>query len=135
MPRVKLLTAREDVAPEHYVLYAELAALRGRLSGPATVVFHSPALSKPWNDQSEFLHRETVVEPGLYELAVSAAARERNCPYIWSAHAKAARKGGISNVDCHPRQRGIVWTAAGRGGHRGLCAATVAHQSRRPGYV
>ena len=98
MPRVKLLTAREDVAPEHYVLYAELAALRGRLSGPATVVFHSPALSKPWNDQSEFLHRETVVEPGLYELAVSAAARERNCPYIWSAHAKAARKGGISDA-------------------------------------
>ena len=98
MPRVKLLTAKEDVAPEHYALYDELAALRGRLSGPATVVMHSPALSKPWNDQSEFLHREAMVEPGLAELAVSAAARERDCGYIWNAHAKAARKGGISEL-------------------------------------
>jgi alkylhydroperoxidase family enzyme len=95
MPRVKLLTRKEDVAPEHYALYDELAALRGRLSGPASVVMHSPALSKPWNDQSEFLHRESIVERGFYELAVSAAARERDCPYIWNAHAKAARKGGI----------------------------------------
>jgi hypothetical protein len=82
MPRVKLLTKREDVAPEHYALYDELAALRGRLSGPATVVMHSPALSKPWNDQSEFLHRESMIEPGFSELAVSAAARERDCRYI-----------------------------------------------------
>ncbi len=98
MPRVKLLTTKEDVAPGHYALYDELAALRGRLSGPATVVMHSPALSKPWNDQSEFLHREAMVEPGLAELAVSAAARERDCRYIWNAHAKAARKGGISEA-------------------------------------
>lgn len=98
MPRVKLLTAKEDVAPEHHALYDELAALRGRLSGPASVVLHSPALSKPWNDQSEFLHREAMVEPALSELAISAAARERDCPYIWNAHAKAGRKGGISEA-------------------------------------
>ncbi len=98
MPRVKLLTKKEDVAPEHYALYDELAALRGRLSGPATVVMHSPALSKPWNDQSEFLHREAMVEPALSELAISAAARERDCRYIWNAHSKAARKGGISEA-------------------------------------
>ena len=98
MPRVKLLTAKEDVAPEHYALYDELAALRGRLSGPASVVMYSPALSKPWNDQSEFLHREAMVEPALSELAISAAARERDCQYIWNAHSKAARKGGISEA-------------------------------------
>lgn len=96
MPRVKLFTAKEDVAPEHHALYDELAAMRGRLSGPASVVMHSPALSKPWNDQSEFLHREAMVESGYAELAISAAARERDCPYIWNAHAKAARKHGIS---------------------------------------
>ena len=95
MPRVKLITAKEDVAPEHYALYDELAALRGRLSGPASVVMYSPALSKPWNDQSEFLHRESLVEPAYSELAISATARERDCPYIWNAHVKAARKGGI----------------------------------------
>lgn len=98
MPRVKLLTAKEDVAPEHYALYAELAALRGRVSGPSSVVLHSPALSKPWNDQSEFLHSGTVVEPHLAELAMSATARERDCPYIWNAHAPAARKAGVAEA-------------------------------------
>ena len=98
VPRVKLFKAKEDVAPEHHALYDELAAMRGRLSGPASVVMYSPGLSKPWNDQSEFLHRETIVDKGLAELAICAAARERDCPYIWNAHAKKARKGGISEA-------------------------------------
>jgi 4-carboxymuconolactone decarboxylase len=98
VPRVKLLNAKEDVAPEHHALYDELAAMRGRLSGPASVVMYSPALSKPWNDQSEFLHRETIVEHGFAELAICAAARERDCPYIWNAHAKKARKHGIAEA-------------------------------------
>jgi hypothetical protein len=68
------LTAKEDVAAEHHALYDELAALRGRLSGPATIVMYSPALSKPWNDQSEFLHREVIVERGHYELASATAS-------------------------------------------------------------
>jgi len=96
--RVKLFKAKEDVAPEHHALYDELAAMRGRLSGPASVVMYSPGLSKPWNDQSEFLHRETIVQSGFVELAICAAARERDCPYIWNAHAKKARKGGISEA-------------------------------------
>lgn len=98
MPRVKLLTAKEDVAPEHYALYDELAALRGRVSGPSSVVLHSPALSKPWNDQSEFLHSGTTVSVASSELAMSATARERDCPYIWNAHAPAARKAGVSEA-------------------------------------
>ena len=98
MPRVKLLNAKEDVAPEHHALYDELAAMRGRLSGPASVVMYSPALSKPWNDQSEFLHRETIVEHALAELAISAAARECDCPYIWNAHVNKARKHGIAEA-------------------------------------
>ena len=98
MPRVKLFKAKEDVAPEHHALYDELAAMRGRLSGPASVVMYSPGLSKPWNDQSEFLHRQTIVDKGLAELAICAAARERDCPYIWNAHTSKARKGGISEA-------------------------------------
>jgi len=92
------LTSKEDVAPADHALFDELAALRGRLSGPASVVFHSPALSKPWNDQSEFLHREASIEPKYAELAVVAGAREKDCRYIFSAHSKAARKGGTSEA-------------------------------------
>jgi len=47
MARVKLIVNKEDVAPEHHALFDTLAALRGRISGPSTVVLHSPGLAGP----------------------------------------------------------------------------------------
>src|SRR5437773_8443864 len=96
MPRVKSIVNKEDIAPEHYPLFEELAALRGRISGPSTIVLHSPGLARPWNEISEFLHRHSIVEPENAELAVCATARERDCGYIWNAHVPLARKAGVS---------------------------------------
>jgi len=42
MPRVPLIQDQADVAPEHFALFDELADLRGRISGPSTVVLHRP---------------------------------------------------------------------------------------------
>jgi 4-carboxymuconolactone decarboxylase len=98
MARVKLIQDRDDVAPEHYALFDELAALRGRISGPSTVVLHSPGLARPWNEISEYLHRDSIVAPADAELAVSATAREKDCPYVWNAHVPAARKAGVSEA-------------------------------------
>lgn len=97
MARVKLIRNKEDIAPEHHALFEELAALRGRISGPSTVVLHSPGLAKPWNEVSEHLHRQSMVEPQHAELAVCATAREKDCGYIWNAHVPAARKAGVSD--------------------------------------
>ncbi len=96
MARVKLIVDREDVAPEHHALFDTLAALRGRISGPSTVVLHSPGLARPWNEISEYLHRESIVEPEHAELAVCATAREKDCGYIWNAHVPLARKAGLA---------------------------------------
>jgi 4-carboxymuconolactone decarboxylase len=96
MARVKLIQNKEDIAPEHYALFDELASLRGRISGPSTVVLHAPGLARPWNEISEYLHRQSVVEAKDAELAVSATAREYDCPYIWAAHVPAARRAGVS---------------------------------------
>jgi 4-carboxymuconolactone decarboxylase len=95
MARVKLIQDREDVAPENYALFDELAALRGRISGPSTVVLHSPGLARPWNEISEYLHRESIVEAANAELAVCATARAYDCAYIWNAHIPSARKAAV----------------------------------------
>jgi 4-carboxymuconolactone decarboxylase len=94
MARAKLIVDKHDIAPEHHALFDELAALRGRISGPSTVVLHSPGLARPWNDVSEYLHRASIVEPPHAELAVCATARERDCGYVWNAHLPLARKAG-----------------------------------------
>jgi 4-carboxymuconolactone decarboxylase len=96
MARVKLIVDKEDLAPEHAALFNELAALRGRVSGPSTIVLHSPGLARPWNQVSEYLHRDSIVEPAHAELAVCATARERDCGYVWNAHVPLALKAGIA---------------------------------------
>jgi len=111
MPRVALIQNREDVAPEHYAIFDELAALRGRISGPSSVVLHSPYLARPWNEISEYLHRDSIVEAQDAELAVAASARENDCPYIWAAHAPPARKAGVSDATITAvRDRGSLET-------------------------
>jgi 4-carboxymuconolactone decarboxylase len=95
MARVKPIVNRDDVAPEHHALFDELAALRGRISGPSTIVLYSPGLARPWNEISEYLHRQSIVEPEHAELAVCATAREKDCGYVWNAHVPLARKAGI----------------------------------------
>lgn len=119
MARVKLIQERSDVAAEHYALFDELAALRGRISGPSSVTLHSPGLARPWNEISEFLHRLSVVETQHAELAVCATAREFDCGYIWAAHVRQALEGGVSEqaiqataedalLDALPSQEALV---------------------------
>src|SRR5712664_4052053 len=105
MARVKLIVDKADIAPEHHALFDELAALRGRISGPSTIVLHSPGLARPWNAISEYLHRESIVEPEHAELAVCATAREHDCGYIWNAHVAPGPEGRCGHGDhrCRPR--------------------------------
>ena len=98
MARVKLLQEKADVAPEHHPLFDELAALRGRVSGPSSVVLHSPGLARHWNQISEFLHGRSIVEPEHAELAVLTTAREFDCPYVWAAHVPNARRAGVTEA-------------------------------------
>ena len=98
MPRIPLITQKDQLPPEHHALFDELAALRGRVSGPSTIVLHSPKLAGPWNQQSEFLHAHSVVDHMSSELAIIATARSRDCGYIWNAHANAARTAGASEA-------------------------------------
>src|SRR3989449_8563020 len=96
MARVKPIVNRDDVAPEPPAFFDERAALRGGISGPSTIVLWSPGLARPWNEISEYLHRQSIVEPQHAELAVCATARERDCGYVWNAHVPLARQAGIA---------------------------------------
>lgn len=98
MARIPLVRNKEDIAPEHYPLFEELAALRGFISGPSTVVLNSPPLAKPWNEVSEYLHRKSIVDDPSAELAVMVTARERDCRYVWSAHVRIGRRVGVSEA-------------------------------------
>jgi 4-carboxymuconolactone decarboxylase len=124
MPRVKLIQTKADLEPEHHALFDELAALRGRVSGPSTVVLHSPGLARPWNQISEFLHRDSIVEPRAAELAVCTTASEQDCSYIWNAHVNPARQAGVAEA-----------TIAAVREHRELDATTPTEDAAIVSYV
>jgi 4-carboxymuconolactone decarboxylase len=58
---------------------------------------YSPPLCQRVFDVSNYLRFESELAPAQRELATIVTAREKDCPYVWAAHAPAARKEGIDD--------------------------------------
>lgn len=107
MPRTKLITAKSDLAPQHHAAADAVLKVFGHIRGPFSVLLHSPGLAAKLTPMVGFVRDETMVEPQLRFVAILAAARECNAPYVWAAQVAQARKHGISEalID-HIRARG-----------------------------
>jgi 4-carboxymuconolactone decarboxylase len=58
---------------------------------------HSPEVSQRVSQLGNYLRFESSLKPPELELAMLTVAREKDCSYIWGAHAEAARKAGLSD--------------------------------------
>jgi 4-carboxymuconolactone decarboxylase len=96
--RIPMLTDRDGVPEADRTLFDEIAEGRGSVRGPFALLLHSPALCRAVLDLSVYLRRDDYVPAATRELAVIATARERDCPYVWAAHAPAARKEGVPDA-------------------------------------
>src|SRR5687768_16442952 len=97
MPRVKPVTSKEDLPAEYHAFFERLSEGRqATFSGPQSILLHSPEVSERATNLSNFLRFESkVLESRERELATIAVAREKDCFYVWGAHAGAARKAGV----------------------------------------
>lgn len=68
------------------------------MRGPFALLLYSPALCRAVLDLSVYLRRDDFIPAAIRELAVISTARERDCPYVWAAHAPAARKEGVPDA-------------------------------------
>ncbi|MDA0733390.1 MAG: carboxymuconolactone decarboxylase family protein [Chloroflexi bacterium] len=75
-----------------------LEANNGRVSGPTSITVNSPEMAKRRGQLTGYLRYETTIPQNLLELAIITAARAMDCPYVWNAHAPAARRGGVSDA-------------------------------------
>jgi len=71
---------------------------RGTVRGPFSLLMHSPRLCESVLELSNYLREDNYISARTRELAVIATARERDCPYVWAAHAPAARKEGVPDT-------------------------------------
>ena len=95
MPRTALITAKSDLAPEHQAAADAVLKVFGHIRGPFSVLLHSPALAEQLVPMAGFVRDDTIVEPNLRFVAILAAARECNAPYVWAAQVAQARKHHI----------------------------------------
>ena len=107
MPRTALITAKSDLAPEHHAVADAVLKVFGHIRGPFSVLLHSPALAERLVPMVGFVRDGTIVEPNLRFVAILAAARECNAPYVWAAQVAQARKHAIrEDLIDHIRSRG-----------------------------
>ena len=95
MPRTKLINSKADLAPEHHAAADAVLKIFGHIRGPFSVLLHSPALAQRLAPMVGFVRDDTIVEPSLRFVAILAAARECDAPYVWAAQVAQARKHKI----------------------------------------
>jgi 4-carboxymuconolactone decarboxylase len=110
--RIPMLTDRDGVPEADRGLFDAIAEGRGSVRGPFALLLHSTALCRAVLDLSVYLRLDDYVPAETRELAVIATARERDCPYVWAAHAPAARKEGVPD--------GVIETVRDRGALDGM---------------
>lgn len=107
MPRTKVITEKSDLALQHQAAAEEVIKVFGHIRGPFSVLLHSPTLAAKLTPMVGFVRDETIVEPRLRFVAILAAARECDAPYVWAAQVAQARKHHIrEDLIDHIRARG-----------------------------
>jgi 4-carboxymuconolactone decarboxylase len=97
-PRVEPVTRRDQLAETDRGVFDAVTEGRGSVRGPFGMLLHSPGLCRRHLEVGTYLRLESRLEPASRELAIVATAREKDCPYVWAAHAPAARKAGVSDA-------------------------------------
>jgi 4-carboxymuconolactone decarboxylase len=98
-PRVTPITRREQLAGAYRPVFDAIAEGRGgNIRGPFPYLLYSPELSRRHLAVGSYLRYSSQLKPEPRELAIIATAREKDCSYVWAAHAPAARKAGVSEA-------------------------------------
>ena len=99
MARLPVVT-RDQVPEQFRQAFDEVTADSGRsiTSGPGSITINSPEMARRRNHLTSYLRYETTFPKRIQELAIITTARAMDCPYIWNAHAPAARKAGVPDA-------------------------------------
>lgn len=95
MARLKSITSREQVAPEHHAIADAVVKSRGGIHGPFTMLMHCPPLADHFVNIGGYVRFEGSLDKRVRVLAAMTVAREFDCMYVWGAQTGQARKQGV----------------------------------------
>jgi 4-carboxymuconolactone decarboxylase len=97
----RLPIVKRDQVPEQFrEAFDELTAESGGVisGGPGSITINSPEMARRRGHLTSYLRYETTFPRRILELAIITTARAMDCPYVWNAHAPAARREGVSDA-------------------------------------
>jgi 4-carboxymuconolactone decarboxylase len=97
--RLPAATDRESVSEDVRPFYDQIVESRPVFRGPiAHVLPYAPEAAARIASLGNTLRTSSIFTPAQTELAICVAARSRNQPYVWAAHAPAALKNGVTDA-------------------------------------
>ena len=99
MARLPVAT-RDQVPQEFREAFDQLTAETGGTitGGPGSITIYSPEMARRRGHLTGYLRFDSTFPKKIQELAIITTAREMDCPYVWNAHAPAARREGVSDA-------------------------------------
>ena len=95
MARLPELTTKEALPPEAHPVFDAIAESRGGITGPYTMLMHSPEVAGRTAQLGTHVRFESTLAPVERELTILTAARECDCAFEWAAHVPLAREAGV----------------------------------------
>ena len=96
MARIKQITEKNELSAENEEIFDSIASSRGRISGPFSVLLHSPEIAGRAAHLGAYIRFESLLDDDEREVAIITAAREMNCNYEWAYHVPMAIQSGVS---------------------------------------
>lgn len=91
------ITEKSQLPTEAHAVYDRIAAARGRVGGPYSILLHAPAVADRVDALSGALREQSQLTPQEFVLAALAVARAKDCLFVWSVQALNARRAGVSD--------------------------------------
>jgi len=95
MSRLPMLNTRESVPGEALPAFDAIAARRGAVSAPISLLMHAPEAAQRATQFGTYLRFESSLPGDVLELTIITAARAFDCAFVWAAHVPAALREGV----------------------------------------
>src|SRR4249920_1350932 len=95
MPRLPLVTKKEQVPAKDHATFDSIVASRGAVQGPFVAFMHSPELAGRLAHLGAYVRFEGSLDMRVRVLAAMVVAREFEAMYVWGAQTGGARRLGV----------------------------------------
>jgi 4-carboxymuconolactone decarboxylase len=95
MPRLPLITSKEQVPAKDHATFDSIVASRGAVAGPFVAFMHSPEVAGRVAHLGAYVRFEGSLDMRVRVLAAMVVAREFEGMYVWGAQTGGARRLGV----------------------------------------